>query len=377
MEILVFTYGDSLDISTWSNVPFLFTKTLEEKGHTIHRVDISPNKTLEHLYNTLSFYIFKRILKRKTSCPIFIMTKMHRILAYRKIKKATKRYPNIHLSLFLTYHFYNKYSNKPSILWHDWSNRAYIERTNRKPYAHEIKALESEDLAIKKACRVYTMFPSYKELMETLHMRKFIYLNRNVVNTVYDKNFDIQKNISAREKSNIILFIGNLHYMEAAKELTAAFMKLKEEDDKLELHLIGISDEQFPTAHDGIHCHGYLRKNIKKERDLYYKLLTSCKVFVNPAKKWGGYSSSIEAMYYGCPLIISPYDDFVKEFGEEIDFGVYFKEGSLIECIKRVIYSDKTSYIKLCNNSHKRVADYSWSNYVNDFLESLTDLNIE
>ena len=105
--------------------------------------------------------------------------------------------------------------------------------------------------------------------------------------------------------------------------------------------------------------------------------MTSCKVFVNPAKKWGGYSSSIEAMYYGCPLIISPYDDFVKEFGEEIDFGVYFKEGSLIECIKRVIYSDKTSYIKLCNNSYKRVADYSWSNYVNDFLESLTDLNIE
>ncbi len=377
MEILVFTYGDSLNISTWSNVPYLFTRTLEEKGHIIHRVDISPNRTLEHLYNTISFYIFKRILKRKASCPMFIMTKTHRILAYRKIKIATKKFPNIHMNLFLTYHFYNKYSNKPSILWHDWSNRAYIKRANRELYTHEIKALESEDLAIRKASKVYTMFPAYKELMEILHKRDFIYLNRNVVNTVYDKDFDIQENISGRKGSNIILFIGNLHYMGAAMELADSFIKLNEEDCKQELHIIGISEEQFPTKHDCIHCHGYLKKNIKEERELYYKLLLSCKVFVNPAKKWGGYSSSIEAMYYGCPLIVSPYDDFVKEFGKEIDFGEYFKGGSLIECIKRIIYCDETSYTQLCINSHKHVADYSWSNYVNEFLESLTDLHIK
>lgn len=40
-EVIFFTKGDSADISTWSNVPYFFTRTLEEKGVTVHRVNMT------------------------------------------------------------------------------------------------------------------------------------------------------------------------------------------------------------------------------------------------------------------------------------------------------------------------------------------------
>ena len=106
MNIAFFTCGDSNKLSTWSNVPYLFAKTLEEKGHHVYRVDISPNKYLMHLFNSISFRLFKRLL-RKNCCPIFQRTFIHRLIINYRIKKATKQNPDININLFLSYGFIN------------------------------------------------------------------------------------------------------------------------------------------------------------------------------------------------------------------------------------------------------------------------------
>lgn len=138
-----------------------------------------------------------------------------------------------------------------------------------------------------------------------------------------------------------------------------------------------MTKEQMNVNDANIYCYGCLRKNVKKERDLYYSLLHSCKVFVYPAQQWGGYSSSIEAMFYGSPIIVSPYDDFVCEFGKNINFGRYTCDREeLHETIRSIIDTDKNKYKDLCFNAYKRVSDYTWSNYVNDFLKSLKEENI-
>ena len=225
---------------------------------------------------------------------------------------------------------------------------------------------------MQKADKVYTMFPKCKEHMEELYGREIIYLNRNVVNTVYDGTFDIEKNIKARYTSNKILFIGNTRYIGAAKELVNAYNFLKKENNKLELHIIGMTKEQMNVDDNNIHCYGYLRKNIREERDLYYSLLHSCKVLVNPAQQWGGYSSTIEAMFYGCPVIVAPYEDFVCEFGKVIKFGRYTSEQEeLHKTIGAILDSDKDKYQAMCSNAYNLVLEYTWSNYVNAFLESL------
>lgn len=87
--------------------------------------------------------------------------------------------------------------------------------------------LRHEDNVMKKADKVYTMFPKCKEHMEELYGREIIYINRNVVNTVYNGSFDINMNIETRYVSNKILFIGNIRYIGAAKELVRAFDILK------------------------------------------------------------------------------------------------------------------------------------------------------
>lgn len=373
--IAVFTCGDSNDISTWSNVPYLFTKTLEEHGYQIIRVDISPNKFLNRIFNTPSFIIFKRLLKFK-ACPEFHRTWLHRYITYRKIKNVTKHHPEIQFNLFLSYAFYNKYSKKPNILWCDWTDRITIERLGRTPNVYERKSIHHEDSVMKNANKVYTMFPKCKEHMEELYGREIIHINRNVVNTVYDGPFNINDNINTRYNSNIILFVGNLHYYSAAKELIKAYKMLKTTNPKLELHIIGMTSEHLGVTDNNIHCYGYLRKNIKKDRDLYYSLMHSCKVFVNPAQKWGGYSSSIEAMYYGCPIIVAPYDDFVCEFGKNINFGGYTNGNDLNTTIANILYANDEEYSALCRNAYDRVNGYTWNNYVDAFLKSLKDEGI-
>lgn len=369
-EILLFSCGNSNDISTWSNVPYLFAKTLEEKGYKINRVDISPNKTLNKLFNTPSFFFFRKILKLN-ACPEFHRTFLHRIITYRKIKKATKQYPNALFNLFLSYAFYNKFSQKPNVLWCDWTDRVVIERYGRLPKFYERASLHHEDNVMKKADKVYTMFPECKKHLEELYDREILYLEQNVINTVFDGDFHINENIRQRKNSYKILFIGNHRYLGAAQKLVSAYKELKKKNNLLELHLIGLTPDDIKCNDNGIFCYGYLRKDVKNERDIYYQLIQECKVFVNPAEKWGGYSSCVEAMFYGAPVIVAPYKDFVAEFGENINFGRYLREKSLADTIKDILYAPEDAYENMCLNAHNRVKNYTWGNYVDKFIESL------
>lgn len=372
-EIIVYTCGDSNNISTWSNVPFLFTRTLEKKGYIIHRVDISPSPKINRWFNRFSYFFCKRILKLK-ACPEFHRTWLHRFLTYRRIKKATLRFPNIDFNLFLSFAFLNPYSDKPNILWCDWTDEISIERMHRKVQWYEYRSICHERKVMKNADIVYSMFPICTKQMEKMYHRPIHYLSRNVVNTIYSGTFDLNSNITHRKQSNIILFIGNIRYWGAAKDLLTAFESLQKRQDNLEYHIIGMTEEQMGSETSrNVFCHGYLHKDIPAESNLYYNLLLNAKILVNPAKEWGGYSSSIEAMFYGCPIVVSPYKDFVEEFGNNINFGKYINNSETLEqTISDII--DSPSYEDFCINAYNRVKDYTWDNYVSEFLTSLNTL---
>ncbi len=44
-EYIIFTEGDSNSVDTWSNVPYFFTKSIENNGGIVHRIDISFQKS--------------------------------------------------------------------------------------------------------------------------------------------------------------------------------------------------------------------------------------------------------------------------------------------------------------------------------------------
>ena len=99
----------------------------------------------------------------------------------------------------------------------------------------------------------------------------------------------------------------------------------------------------------------------------------NAKVLINPTPKWGAYSSTIEAMYNYTPVIVSPYETFVNEFGRIIDFGLYnehYTAEGIAKDIEIVIFNN--DYKSLCENAHNRVEKYTWSNYVDKVLNLIS-----
>lgn len=194
-----------------------------------------------------------------------------------------------------------------------------------------------------------------------------------------ERGGDFDAIIDKRISSPIILFIGDTRYTSAALELIDSFKELQHKYSNLRLHIIGMTNEQLSinTEQMNIICHGYLHKDREEERDVYYNLLMQAKVFVNPAAQWGGYSSTIEAMYYGCPVIVSPYDDFVAEFGNDIDFGIYHKnKGTLYSEMDAILSLNNNEYKKMSASAANRVKEYTWDNYVYSLVSDLKQLGI-
>lgn len=377
-SITVYSNGDSNDLATWSNVPYLFCRALEKRGIKVYRVNIEANKILKRLFNTASYYLYRKIL-HKNACPEYNRTWMHRLLTERKISKANKMFPNTDLNLFLSYAFINKKSDKPNVLWCDWTDRVSIERMGRKPQWYERAGLKYEDYVLANADALYTMFPVCKEKMEEYYSKEFRYLNRNVINTVYNGTFDLKRNINTRFASKKIIFIGNHRYKSAAYELAYTYNRLKKFHTNLTLDIIGMKKSELSEidSSDGITFHGYLNKRYQSQCDLYYKLIQEATILVNPARQWGAYSSTVEAMYYGCPVVVSPYDDFVKEFGVNIGFGVYANnKNDLQYCIDMILNAPYEKYRQMSICAHKKVADHTWDNYIDCFLLDLNSIGI-
>lgn len=374
-RIAFFTGGDSHNASTWSNVPYLFAKSLEKKGYELARIDYSPNKFLERVFNTSMFYLFIHLLKKDT-CPRYSRTRINRILTYRRIKKATKKIGKVDMNLFLTYELSNPYSDAPTVIWCDWSDEVCMLRRDNTIHRYERYAVRKEREAIKHADLMYTMFPVCKDQMKEMYGREIFYLNRNVINNLYEEELDIESLVNSHSQSNAILFIGNIRYKNAAVQLIRAFNRIRERNDNLKLNIIGMTSKDLGIEKDDhINAFGYLRKDNNEERKKYYELLINSRMIVNPAQKWAAYSSIIEAMYFGCPVVVTPFDDFVREFGENIDFGQYCNENNLIEIINSIL--NTSDYEAMCRAAHNKVKDYTWDNYVESFISHLKENGID
>lgn len=399
-EVIFFTNGDANNANVWSNVPYCFSHALENKGITVHRIDYSMNSTFVRFYNLVLRRILDSLNLRKLRFPYLRTTRLFKFFAERKIKKAIQQHPQAELCLFMGYGFYNKWSNVPSLLFSDWTTEMDIQK-KRKPNFLENRIIHQEEEAINHAEYVVSLFPVCCEEMKRKYPKANIhFLGGNVINdlsglrlrethpnppclgrenqtTEKQDNLQISSSskdiyvdtlLETKEKSKRLLFIGRkTTYLGAAKKLIEAFKLLKQEEayKDYELDIVGCAESDFGSLPEGVTCYGFLNKSEEKDRKTYYDLLLRAKVLVNANPKWGAFSSTVEAMYYYTPVIVSPYQDFVKNFGEKIDFGVYnqdFTAESIANDIKSVINSD--NYTEMCNFAHENVKTYTWENYV-------------
>lgn len=362
-EITIFTYGDSTKIRTWSNVPYFFTTTLEKKGIIVNRINITSNsKILKKLFNIGLYRILSKLYKKNSYT--YLRSYLFRIEANLKIIKAVKKYPKSDSFIFLNFDFSTKrYSKKPSILFGDWTYDHYITYfLNKEPNFFEFQYIKSQNRKIKESDLVIPLFPSMAEQLK--HKGNIKYLG-NVINSVIESNKE--EILEQKKDSNKIIFIGSFKYIEGAKKLLESYNILKNKYPKLSLDFIGLKESDFNTLPKGVKCYGYLDKGNNEQREIYYKLLKEARVFVNTTPKWSAFSASVEAMYFYNPVIVPPYGEFVKTFGENFIGGIYCNDNDkLVEKIELIINTQ--SYEEFSINARTLVENFTWDSYIDKVL---------
>lgn len=375
-EINIYTNGDPAKLETFSNVPFFFIKTLKEKGIKVNAIDISPIARWGRIWNRYALRILKIFFPKTTYS--YDRTWINEISTRIKIKKAVELYPKADLHIFLTYIANTRgLINRPCILVSDWNYEFVITNFwDSVPDFFQNFAITRQNKIMQDSDFIFSLFPGSTSWIKEKYNKSGIKLNpkiyqfRNFLNSLENP---VEEGIIKRKiESKSLLFIGKNHYLKGAVSLIKAFQKLKIEDPEWELHIIGLKEQDFPPGINGIIFHGYLNKEITRERLLFYQLLTKATVFINTNPRWGAYSSTLEAMNFYTPVLVSRYDEFESNFGEELDFGYYVRlnESHLIyDKIMSIVR--QPTYHQLCLNAHEKVKDFTWNNAMDDFFKKI------
>lgn len=377
-KILFVCYGDSNSPKAWSNVPFLFSENLKMQGYELLRVDLSPSKKYETLWNKYPGRILSRFFPNHQY--EFIKTPISRILAYQKIRKVVKNNPDLYFVIILSFDFYNKFSNTPSLLFHDWSyDMVILDRLKRKPYFFEKWFIKYQHEAFNNSELVVSLFKDAQKIISERHGKQVHHLGSNVVNDINFNKPTVQEILDKKKESQQLLLIGSMKYLLGARKLVEAVRILQKDFPDLTLNIINIPKDRLllQDTDRNIICYEYLDKGDPEQNTQYYDLITNAKILVNPSEIWAAYSSTIECMFYYTPIIIKPYEAFALDYGEKNDFGIYLQNtevSDIVDSIRTILMMNEDEYTKLCLRAHDLVKDQTWESYTKKVIELMNNV---
>ena len=382
MNILAFTMGDSNKTSTWSNVPYYCLRELEKSGDVVYRENICLEDESKILLTIRK--IFNRLVGtgKRGGYYGFDRTALYSALVRRKMMKAYRKYPNA--ELLLTFDFSNSIADLvdiPTLLLCDWTIEYGIQYLKKKsPTPLEKLAISRQNLTVKEAQYVVTLFPDVYDYMQSAGMNNAAYLG-HIINTsmrCVDMKSDDGMSLSAKRwQVKKLLFIGRPAYLTAAKCLIHAVEKYNQVfEQPLYVDIIGMTQEQLGMTETQYVCaHGYLNKDNPAEARRYYDLMNNAMFIVNTAEEWVGVSSVIEAMHFGVPIVVTPNKNIKALFGEEINCGFYNAANSP-ECLLKILTDignlDYACYKLIGQNAQEKVSDYTWPRYISRLRELVT-----
>lgn len=366
--LIVFSTSDSSKVSSWSNVPYLFTETLKGNGINIIRVTIT-----EILVFNFGVRFFKKGIKIlfgvETSWE-YSRSALHFYLTRRKMNATCKKYAHDSVLILNCSYAPTKNISGKLILFCDWPYDYYLSHfLNKKPDMLEAASIKREHFVIKKADFLFVLFPGVHEYVENNLKRTGSFYLGNVINSLETSS---ERDIAKKESNNRLIFIGKSHYKAGAEQLIRAFELIKAKINDIQLDIIGMSASDFANLPQGVNCHGYLDKGNQTQRVLYYSLLRNAKLYVNTTSKWASFSAALEALYFYTPIITSKYSEVNNTFGDISKFGSYFEAddvSGLAILIENLLNSHEYRYLAL--NSNRAVEKFSWDNYVKAFLQTI------
>lgn len=369
-EIILISLGPASLPETWSGVPFCLMRELRNRGIIVREVDLEPHRYIKWLYNRIVMP-FISLLVKGGELSIY-RSIFFRIYQYILLTKEIKKYKSADFILGVSsFSIKVPTTEKPVILLSDWPFAYALSRSEIPPCWYHRYHIEWEKKCLLNATQIISLFPTCAKYINTyIGHDRAKYLGVNVVNNLMDgPKIDI---IKAKGESMNIVFIGRRHYLQGAMNLLSQYENLKNLFPSLHIDVVGLTKDDFPEnfliGKNDIKFHGYLNKGNSEQCFSYYDILNNASLYVNTTPGWVGYTSMIEAMYYYTPVVVYPCREFIDEFGYNIDFGAYCSDNeNLLDIIYKLL-SDHHRFKIMCINAHNRVANYTWSNFVEEFL---------
>ena len=375
-RLLVVSTEDSTKLSSWSNVPYLFCKNLEEQGVELKRLTLPDVGWMGELVQW-PLRLLKRIRARSESTWDYSRSARYYGKARRQIDQALEQ-EAFDAVLVLSFSYGPSLPPKvPLYLFGDWSLPYAIEyQRSRRPGRLEQASILRENKLINAASEVFVLFPLAERFVKKSMPQARTHYLGNVINAVEQPD---EGDILLKKASQSILFVGKSHYLEGALQLIEAYRELKSTLPDLTLNIVGMERDFFGDLPDGVLCHGYLDKGDPEQRAKYYALLRGAWLFVNPNPKWASFSAALEAMYFHTPLVTSAYAEMVETFGKEVTFGAYYQADgteSLVDLIRKLMLT--ADYELMARSAHDAANPFSWEAYVRRFLDVIgTDRGLE
>lgn len=368
--INVFTLGDSRKLSTWSNVPYFLTTTLERKGYRVNRIDIGPDRWLQLGYD-LVWRSWCGLAGKRSKHDYFRSRLNGRITRWR-IDRALRRHTDGH-QVFITFSFGAHRQQRPYVLFCDMTFERSIRYFEGRPADPlEARTVAEEQRNLEAADLVISLFPEQARELEDALGDKVRYYG-NVVNMEPTRP-DTDQLLRIKMGSRRIVFIGGDKYLPGLERLLDGVGTLQRRTGQL-LHLdvIGIRREAVRNAPPQVVFHGYLDKAVAEQRERYYRILENACAFVNPMPKWGAFSASCEAMYLHTPVVLFPYDEFIGTFGTEPTMCEFLQDGSgddIADALQRLL-SDQVRWRRKALAAHEAVRTFTWDAYVDRLVADL------
>lgn len=380
-EIIVYTDGDSNDISTWSNVPYFFTKELEKRNIKIDRVNIHIDKN-DDLLTFINFYFFKLkrivinlIFKTKTKYK-FQYSSFYQKRIEKIIEESIQKYSNADLQVMFSLFYSIKDSKIPFIMFGDWTIDYRLQnRQKRKSLKIEQEIINRQYESLNNSNGVISLMPRSCEMIKN-KINSNVYYFGVGINSVID-----YKTNENKYKSNEILFSGRKkEYLDGLVRLINVVNYCNDVNGRnYQINVIGMNKNDVVNC-DTKYCnfYGYLRKDNDEQCRKYYELINNSKMLANINKGWNGISTLIEALFHGTPLIISKNIEVNSAIGEDSNYCLFVEDNENIEAIaKKIDYfmmMDEEEYKKVSLSANYSTKDHSWSSIVDKFITTFSSL---
>ncbi len=373
-SITVFSQGEASSSKTWSNIPYYLVESLKQKGFVVNTVNVEINGVGRFVYDKIICRFLRHTFFRNTTFT-YDRTSHFQKAVSKIMKSSVVSYPDTDLFISTSFSFLpSKYTDKPCVLLCDWTYEYLIRHfKGREPDCFEKKGISIQDEVINNSNYVFSLFPDVAKHMSKYYSAKIMYLG-NVINSLpFTINY---AEVGARRHNPHIVFVGLPKYIEGLKSLLKAVEILQIEYNSINLDVIGMTPNDVEVERPRhVTFHGYLEKSDDAQFEKYSSILKNAFVFVNTTPHWAGFSSTLEAMYYGLPIYTSRYNSFIETFGKELDFGKYCENNSpqeIADYLKCLIKMSQEDYLALCVNARKKADPYTWSAYVDKMLNTIS-----